>query len=271
MTPRKWDARIRRAGELGGTNSFAAEGLRFYERVAEFQKSLYADALSELSAGNTSGLHSRLDPELDLFLLLPRFSSFLSRIEQIAPDPLAQYAREMREWDSHRRRETLSQFWRAWPAMPEHVPAEGLLISWLFLQPYAECLADHAGQPPPEGTPSNCPFCSGKPLVGVLRPEGDGAKRFLICALCSREWDFRRLVCPACGVEDVHKLAVYTAERFGHVRVEACDSCRRYLKTVDLTKDGNAVPVVDDLATTPLDLWATEHGYFRLQSTLLGI
>jgi FdhE protein len=53
--------------------------------------------------------------------------------------------------------------------------------------------------------------------------------------------------------------------------VEACDTCRHYIKTVDLTKDGHAVPVVDELATMPLNLWAQQHGYVKLQANLLGI
>ena len=59
----------------------------------------------------------------------------------------------------------------------------------------------------------------------------------------------------------MNKLAIYAAKEFSHVRVEACDVCHSYIKTVDLTKDGLAVPVVDELATIPLNLWATEHGY----------
>ena len=149
-------------------------------------------------------------------------------------------------------------------------PAEALL-SWIFLQPYAEYLADHTDWTAPSGTPSVCPLCGGKPQVGALRPEGDGGKRSLICSLCATEWNYRRIVCPACGEEDVHKLAVYTAKEFGHVRVEACDACHSYIKTVDLTKDGHAVPVVDELATIPLNLWATEHGYLKLQNNFLGI
>ena len=47
--------------------------------------------------------------------------------------------------------------------------------------------------------------------------------------------------------------------------------CGRYIKTIDLTKNGNAVPVVDELATLPLNLWAVEHGYKKLQPNLLGI
>lgn len=64
---------------------------------------------------------------------------------------------------------------------------------------------------------------------------------------------------------------VYTAPNFPHVRVEACDTCRHYMKTVDLAKDSQAVPVVDELATIPLNLWAVEQGYNKSQLNLLGI
>jgi formate dehydrogenase maturation protein FdhE len=69
----------------------------------------------------------------------------------------------------------------------------------------------------------------------------------------------------------VEKLAVYTAAEFNHVRVEGCDTCHHYIKTVDLTKNGLAVPVVDELATIPLNLWAQEHGFVKLRTNLLGI
>ena len=121
------------------------------------------------------------------------------------------------------------------------------------------------------GVQPQCPFCGEKPVAAVLRPEGDGAKRFLLCSLCFTEWEFRRLLCPNCGEEDKDKLPVYTAEEFPHVRVEACDTCRVYLKAVDLTKNGLAVPEVDELASVALDLWAAEHGYSKLQTNLFGM
>jgi FdhE protein len=77
-------------------------------------------------------------------------------------------------------------------------------------------------------------------------------------------------LCPTCGEEAEDKLPVYIAEQFPHLRVETCETCTFYLRTVDLTKDGHAVPVVDDLAAIPLSLWAHEHGYTRLQPNLLG-
>jgi FdhE protein len=64
---------------------------------------------------------------------------------------------------------------------------------------------------------------------------------------------------------------VYTAKEFPHVRIEACDTCRTYIKSVDLTKNGLAVPVVDELATISLALWADERGYTKVQLNLLGM
>ena len=139
-----------------------------------------------------------------------------------------------------------------------------------MLQPFAENLACRE-EIRCELAGNTCPFCGELPQVGVLRPEGEGAKRSLICGLCSTEWQFRRMLCPKCGEETVDKLPVYIAEDFQHVRVEACDTCRTYLKSVDLTKDGHAIPVVDELATVPLNAWAEERGYTKLYPNLLGM
>ena len=108
-------------------------------------------------------------------------------------------------------------------------------------------------------------------VVAVLREEGHGAKRFLLCALCLHEWECLRIVCPFCGEQDFDKLPVYTAEQFSHVRIDACDRCHHYIKTIDLTKDGLAVPCVDDIASVSLDLWARERGYTRIKNNVLGI
>jgi formate dehydrogenase maturation protein FdhE len=53
--------------------------------------------------------------------------------------------------------------------------------------------------------------------------------------------------------------------------VDACESCHTYLKTIDLSKSGLAVPVVDELATIPLSLWAQEKGYRKLQPNLFSL
>jgi FdhE protein len=148
-------------------------------------------------------------------------------------------------------------------------PGAQEFFSRALLQPYAEYLASR-GDAPKEGE-GTCPFCTARPVVGVLRPEGEGARRSLICSLCGTEWLYRRIVCPNCGEADKGKLPIYKAEGIGHVRVEACDSCHCYLKSVDLTINGLAVPVVDELATVALNLWAEETGYVKIEANLLGL
>jgi FdhE protein len=114
------------------------------------------------------------------------------------------------------------------------------------------------------------PHLQFRPLVGTLHIEATAASATLLCSFCLHEWEFRRILCPTCGEEAENKLPVYIAEQFPHIRVEACETCRYYIRTIDLTKDGHANPVVDDLAALPLTLSATEHNYSRLHPNLLS-
>ena len=143
---------------------------------------------------------------------------------------------------------------------------EGKFFYRVLMQPYAEGF-----RKPGEPAGGKCPACGSKPVAGVRRGEGDGAKRGLICSLCAWEWPYRRIICPNCGEENKNKLPVYVAEQIPHVRVEACDTCQSYLKSVDLTKDGFAVPEVDEIATVTLNLWADEHGYTKIETNILGM
>ena len=271
-------ARIRRAQYLAATYPFAAEVLTFYQHLAAFQQRLYA-RLSESGddkpmLGPGDGLRS----ELNLAALLQHFPDLLSLLQSVGPGPVTDAARQLAlqgpaAWITY-----LSHYWSAGatikhsPAQERERAAEALIEFTLrvFLQPYAEFLALHRPPPPLEATQRVCPLCNSAPLLGVLRPEGDGGKRRLVCSFCLHEWDFRRILCPACGEEAEAQLPVYVAEQFPHVRVEACDTCRFYIRTVDLTKDGHAVALVDDLAAIPLSLWADERGYSRLHPNLLG-
>ncbi len=89
MNSGKWDVRIRRASELAAVHPFAAEGLRFYERLARFQKSLYSEIESACGRTKVPRSPGTLRREFDPFLLLPRFSPFLSLIAEIAPSSFA--------------------------------------------------------------------------------------------------------------------------------------------------------------------------------------
>ena len=269
MSRSKWDQRIQRAEKLAGEHPFAAEVLHFYKHIAVLQKSLYFHFQACSGRHAADKVFSLCDETLNFSLLAPRFPEFLAQVGTFALPSFVEAAWRLRSEGEGRWREILGSAWQTAPTLSP-ASADALLAS-IFLQPYAEQLADGSERGAGNETTGICPFCRAKPVVGVLRPEGDGGKRFLVCSLCSTEWPFGRIQCPACREEDVEKLAVYTASQFSHIRVEACDTCRRYIKTVDLTKNGHAVPLVDELATIPLNLWAEEHEYIKLQANLLGI
>jgi formate dehydrogenase maturation protein FdhE len=283
MTEAKWDRRIRRANELASSYPSAAEGLQYYARLATFQKSIYGEIHKALAGSPKISWDRSLRDELDFFLLLPKFPGFLSTIQKIAPAPLAQAAATLALKGSAVWQSAIGDFWYRDAELADAEDAgrdayfdqraescSERALAWIFLQPYAEYLAEHREIASVDGTPSTCPLCGGKPAVGVLRSEGDGAKKSLICMLCAHEWLFRRIYCPACGEEREPQMAFYSAPEIPHVRVDVCDTCHTYLKSIDLTKTGLAVAVVDELATISLDVWAREHGYEKLQMNLLG-
>jgi FdhE protein len=269
----EYDAKIRRAEDLASKHPFAAEVLRFYSRVAEFQKAFYAqlkqDLASQLTGRPPGSLRTPI-PSLHADLLQSRVKSFLSLVTQAGPPTLAAAARDISNLDSLSHGFLLSAHWDLGGIDDQLIGAFAQFIPRAFNQPLAELLATCTTAAPAVTTVHNCPLCGGLPMLGVLRPEGDGGKRRMVCAFCLQEWDYRRIFCPACGEQDENKLPVYVAEQFPHVRVETCETCKVYVRTIDLTKDGNAVPLVDDLAAIPLSLWAQEHGYTRLHPNLLG-
>jgi len=276
----RWGPRIERAQKLSADYPFAAEILRFYIRILSFQKDQYARIESACGTTRIARPGASLRNELDLILLLPSFPSFLNLLKRDAPAPLAAAARELSTHGTQTFAELLTAWWSQ-PVGSAGATAETnagsshnegqRFCARAFLEPYAEYLAEHTDPPLIEVTPSVCPLCESRPQLGVLRPEGEGASRSLVCSLCATEWRFGRILCPACGESSEIHLAVYIAEEWPHIRVEACETCHSYIKTLDLSKYGHAVPVVDEITAIPLDLWAREKGYTKLHANLLGM
>lgn len=272
---RQWDRRIDRARELAAVHPFSAEILRFYSKLTAFQKDCYLQFQSV--NGSRNGPLPSLPPaldEVDLGLLMTRWEPFLSLIRDEAPAPLAEFARELNSRGPSAGREALRSSWRGAMGSRSGCVTDNAFEAFCtraFLQPYAEYLSHHTDVLEPPIRRPACPRCGSPPLVGVLRPEGDGAKRSLVCSFCRTEWDFLRIACPACEERDERKICVYSTPAFACVRVEACDACRRYIKTIDLTKDGLAVPEVDELAALPLTLWADENGYSKVARNIMGV
>jgi formate dehydrogenase maturation protein FdhE len=292
-----YDARIRRAQHLASIHPFASEVMNFYQHLAQFQKRLYAHLAPSTSQHPLPAAAESFRSNLDLAQLLQHFPELLSLLQNVGPPPVAEAARQFSLQGPAAWIAFLTEYWtvagtsnhlrsqaphfQPTPPLPQdaapddapHAAASETLTAFIlqvFLQPYAEFLAADRAVPAQITTHSICPICHSVPLLGVLRIEGDGGKRHLLCSFCLHEWEFRRIFCSTCGEEAENKLPVYVAEQFPHIRVEACETCHHYLRTIDLTKDGHAVPIVDDLAALPLTLWANEHTYSRLHPNLLG-
>ena len=110
-------------------------------------------------------------------------------------------------------------------------------------------------------------------MISARKPTGDSDSglRMLRCALCALQWNVNRIHCPSCFEEDPYKLPQFRSDVHANVCIEACDTCRRYLKSLDLTQDARPIPEIDDLLSLSMDLWAIDEGYTRIEPGLAGI
>jgi formate dehydrogenase maturation protein FdhE len=248
-----WDKAIDRARHLGETVAPGKELLMFYATVLASQKEIY-DSLR----GRRDWLPSGLLEE-DLSVLQQYIDPFVQSVKSVSPPALAEQA-------AHVSTETLLHYW--------HDRSDKLFFSKAFLQPYAQWLVQSGALSKNPRAENRCHYCFGKPQVSFLRAAEAGAEsgnRNLVCATCLSSWEFRRVVCASCGEEQPAKLSYYQTNEYEHVRIEACESCKHYLKGIDLTRLGFAVPLVDDVAAAALDLWATETGYAKMELNLVGL
>ena len=106
-----------------------------------------------------------------------------------------------------------------------------------------------------------CPVCGSLPHLSLLKEEV--GKRFLLCSYCGYQWQTDRIVCPLCNNKDQESLHYFTAEGEENYRIDLCDKCHQYIKTIDLRTIGEIDPSLEDLATLHLDVIASQKGYKR--------
>lgn len=248
-----FERRLRRAEVLRKEWPFATQILGLFSRLTEVQQEIWT--YLEGPAPN--------DPEAKILRGLA--FKLLDVLRRHAPGPLAERAEEMEDI------ELLLLEQRSAAGEPLD-PEESFLLRVLE-QPRYMSTVRLEGQERMAATTGTCPFCDLPPLVGVLREDkqADTVRRTLLCPRCCNEWDFPRVLCPSCREERPEKLPRYTAQEIPWMRVEACDTCHKYLKSVDLTQNWDADPIVDELASTPLDVIARDHGYTKIAPNLAGI
>jgi FdhE protein len=256
--PDVWQRRIDRAVELARGDARAADVMTTYGRLLGIQRACYDELLR--AAGRLAG--SVESDAADLRRCAK--TAFTSLISFAPPTLAADVPADDAGIDA-----LLTVGWRL-SSPPFHAR--------LVLQPYVECLAQLGRRPhgrelrAAEGEAA-CPFCAGPPQLSTLQNEAgaDGGGRALLCATCATSWSMRRVLCVYCGEADEHRLGYFHSPDFPHLRVDVCETCRRYVKTVDLTQLGAAVPLVDEVAAAALDLWAGERGYQKIALNLIGL
>ena len=279
-----WSVRRARAVHLLGHTPHAEEILAFYVGLTEVQERV-AD---RVPASDWSGLIQSPEGEfprlrverLPLDELALPFRDFVSRVAEFGTETIKEGAHALLSQDDDRRLEVLRAAFGAWGKTEEtgedeeddEEDDEFDFHARAFLESVVTSIAQADSGRPTDWTQSFCFVCGGPPQVAVLRDLPDAlGHRSLMCSICATEWRFQRLTCPHCGETEADKLPVHTAESIAHVRVDACTTCTRYIKTVDLRKDGTAVPLVDELAAVELDIWAQEQGLTKLRVNVLGL
>jgi formate dehydrogenase maturation protein FdhE len=251
-----------RADALARESSAAREPLRFAAGLLRAQAEIAARLESASRAAPLSGRGSR-----DLPSILGELRGVAEFAAREGPSPLREDARARATETDDLARMRLALFWTG-----DRRTAEDFL-SRSMLRPYVEVLRERNATPDRERAPGHCPFCGGAPVLACRRAgsESDGAQRSLVCGLCGLEWSFQRILCPSCLENEPDKLPSFTTESHPSVRVEACETCRRYVKSLDVTHEPRCVPEVDDLTSIALDLWAIEQGFTRFEPGLAGV
>jgi hypothetical protein len=103
-----------------------------------------------------------------------------------------------------------------------------------------------------------CALCGSDPDFAVITPS---AERHLNCSRCTLQWKFEPLTCPYCRNSDRSRITTLATPP-GQYRVHASAVSPRYLKAYDGRRATRPVmPVVDGVATLPLDAAAMQRGY----------
>ena len=277
-----WSERRRRIGELRRRQAFARQLLDFYAALLAVQEEAF--------------LHAAADAPPSQNLVAYVAEAVVPRVVDVTvaagPDRLR--GDLMRRLDA----DDPGQMVRRWMRGEDQLPVDRYLAR-ASLGPVLEAL-DISARAACEGPRDarHCPDCGGPPQLSFFAAASDDlatGPRNLLCARCGATWSYARMTCAGCGESGSSKLSIFSEHGtmsgdrgsvvrglpgppaadpqrafFPHMRIEACESCRRYLLNIDVAADPNAVPVVDEIAAIPLDLYAREQGFSKITTNLMG-
>lgn len=283
MTPADvWADRRRRVAELRGRRGFVRQLLDFYGALLPVQEKAFHDAKATAPS----------PVQVTAFVAETVVPRILDVSIAAGPDSLRSSALRWLEMESP------YGAVHSWMGGDQQ-PMIERFVARASLEPVLEALGpDARGVCRGPRDARHCPECGGPPQLSYsLRASDDLATgpRRLLCARCGTSWGYPRMTCAGCGEESGPRLPIFgeegtaSGERgsvvrglpggvtdhaqkaiFPHIRIEACDSCRRYLLNIDCAGDQLSVPIVDEMTAVPLDLVARERGYTKVIPNLMG-
>ena len=275
-----WEARRNRATTLQQRQPFAAQILSFFRALLPVQEEAFVEARAVALA-----------PERVVDFVAERVAPRVAAVSmESGPAELrASVEQRVREEGPH----AMVAAWMNGDAQP----AVDRYLARASLSPVLEALdGGVAGAFPGPRDERHCPRCGGPPQLSYFDLSSDdlasGGRR-LVCARCHAHWGFPRMTCPGCGETSGSQLPIYSevgtaaGERggvvrglgtaapardavFPHIRIEGCDRCKSYVLNIDLAAERQAVPLVDEMAALPLDLYARDRGLTKITPNLMG-
>ncbi len=104
-----------------------------------------------------------------------------------------------------------------------------------------------------------CPICGSIAGLAVL---GEDGKRELVCSFCHHRWRAPRIFCAFCENTQTTQLHYFFAEKEKDLRVDVCDRCQQYIKTVDGRVASRPIyPPLELVASLHLDIIAADKGF----------
>ncbi|TMC82561.1 MAG: formate dehydrogenase accessory protein FdhE [Chloroflexi bacterium] len=277
-----WAERRRRVRELRSRQGFARQLLDFYGALLGVQQTAFdGAAAARPAADKLAGYVAELvvPSVIDLSLAAGpdrMRHELIHRLESESPQAIVQ------AWIDGQDQSAVDRFLAR--------AALGPVLEALGPQARAACAGPRDAL--------HCPDCGGPPQLSYSAPGPEDlatGPRRLLCARCGASWGLARMTCPACGEDRSAKLSIFSEQGtmsgehgsvvrglqrgvppndqgaiFPHLRIEACESCRHYLLSIDLAANPRAVAVVDELAAIPLGLYARDRGFTKITPNLMG-
>jgi FdhE protein len=281
--PAEFDARLTRCRELLDSVPSASEPLTVLSRVLDHQRRQSATpqvstAVERMVVDEPTQRRRRDYPLLDPFrsvdLLAAELELATAHLDgKRLPVALRRSGDEVRQQSAGERTAMLE----AWLDATDELAAPIGFWCRVAVGTVFELAAAAIRPLPEDWVGRHCPVCDGPPQVSVIAEESGeflgGSPRHLVCARCAGWWSFPRATCPGCGEHDPCRMSSFVAPDQPAVRIDGCAACHAYMKTFDLRglRAREVVPLVDDVATTSLDVWAQTHGFGQVSPSLAGM